>query len=152
MAGGVNDQITKIIDKNSADELSIITAGSKGAAAVISVDSSGNVVTRAAKLSQVTTIAVNTETTVITADTTHYLDVYGVIITNTSSTTVSVTFKDATSGTTRFVIEAPATDTRGFMLDVNSAVAQTALNSNWTATCSSGVSSVIISMLYIKNT
>lgn len=104
------------------------------------------------KLVQQTTITASTaETTVLTAVASTFLDVYGVIVTNTSATVTKVTFKDATSGTTRFVIEVPATETRGFMLTESAAVPQATVNNNWTATCGTSVSSVEITMLAVKN-
>lgn len=101
---------------------------------------------------QQTTITSSTsETTVVTAVASTFLDVYGVIVTNTSATVTKVTFKDATAGTTRFVIEVPATETRGFMLPASAAVPQAASNNNWTATCGTSVASVEISVFYVKN-
>lgn len=100
---------------------------------------------------QTTITSSTTETTVVTAVASTFLDVYGVVATNTSATVTKVTFKDSTTGTTRFVIEVPATDTRGFMLPVSAAVPQAAVNNNWTATCGTSVASVEITMLYIKN-
>lgn len=101
---------------------------------------------------QQTTITSSTaETTVVTAVASTFLDVYGCIVTNTSATVTKVTFKDSTAGTTRFVIEVPATDTRGFMLGESAAVAQATVNNNWTATCGTSVAGVEITMLYVKN-
>ena len=101
---------------------------------------------------QQTTITSSTaETTVVTAVASTFLDVYGVVVTNTSTTVTKVTFKDSTAGTTRFVIEVPPTDTRGLMLPVDSAIPQATVNNNWTATCGTSVASVEITMLYVKN-
>jgi hypothetical protein len=121
----------------------------------LATDLKGRVVTtgapRALKVTQQTTITSSTsETTVLTAVTSTFLDVYGVIVTNTSATVTKVTFKDATAGTTRFVIEVPATETRGFMLPLDAAHVQAATNNNWTATCGTSVASVEITMLAVK--
>jgi hypothetical protein len=77
------------------------------------------------KGNQFTTITASTsETTVVTAVASTFLDVYGVIVENTSATATKVTFKDSTSGTTQFEIYAPAGDTRGFMLPESGALSR----------------------------
>ena len=109
--------------------------------------------TRANNSSQLTTITASTaETTVVTAVAATYLDVYGVIVENTSATGSKVTFKSATGGTTMFEIYVPATDTRGFMLTPGAGFEQAAVNNNWTATCGTSVSSIVISVLFTKST
>lgn len=105
------------------------------------------------KGNQFTTITSSTaETTVVTQVASTFLDVYGVIIENTSATASKVTFKDSTAGTTQFEIFVPAGDTRGFMLPESGAFKQTTVNTNWTATCGTSVASIVITMLYVKNT
>lgn len=79
------------------------------------------------------------------------LDVYGLIITNSSATACTVSIKDATAGTTRATIHVPAGDTRGFMVDPTGALKQATANNNWTATCSASVSSIFITALYTIN-
>lgn len=102
-------------------------------------------------VNQITTITSSTaETTIVTADATYLLDVYGLIITNTSATATKVTIKDATAGTTRMVFQVPATDTRGFMLPVDSGHKQAAVNNNWTATCGTSVADIVITALVNK--
>jgi len=104
------------------------------------------------KANQVTTITSSTtETTIVASVSSVFVDLYGIIITNTSATAVNVAIKDATAGTTRFNIAVPAGDTRGFMLPEGGAVKQTAVTSNWTATCSASVASVIITALTVQN-
>lgn len=104
------------------------------------------------KSNQKTTITSSTsETTIITADATNFLDLYGLIISNTSATASTVTIKDATSGTTRFILIVPAGDTRGFMLPEGGAHKQAANNNNWTATCGTSVASIEITALFVKN-
>jgi hypothetical protein len=101
---------------------------------------------------QSTTITSSTsETTIVTAAASTFLDLYGLVITNTSATVTKVTIKDSTAGTTRAVFEIPATDTRGFMLPVDSALPQATVNTNWTATCGTSVASVEIAAYYVKN-
>jgi hypothetical protein len=107
---------------------------------------------RLTKAVQKTSITVATETTVVTAGGTNiFNDVYAIIVTNKSATGVSVDFKDATAGTTRMTLYAPATDTRGFTVPVDSAMVQAVSNNNWTATVSSAVTSIEITMLYVSN-
>src|SRR6266568_4114423 len=86
---------------------------------------------------QQTTIASSTaETTIIAAAGTGIsADLYGLIITNTSSTYSKVTIKDSTGGTTRLVVSVPSQETRGFTVAANAALPQSASNNNWTATC-----------------
>lgn len=104
------------------------------------------------KGNQFTTITSSTsETTVVTAVASTFLDVYGVIVENTSATASKVTFKDSTGGTTQFEIYVPAGDTRGFMLPESGAFKQTTVNNNWTATCGTSVASIVITVLYVKN-
>ena len=104
------------------------------------------------KSNQHTTITSSTsETTVLTAVAATFLDVYGVIVTNSSATATEVTFKDSTTGTTRFVISAPANDTRGFMLPESAAHKQATVNNNWTATCADSVASIEITMMAVQN-
>lgn len=104
------------------------------------------------KGNQQTTITSSTsETTIITSVSSVFLDVYGIIVSNTSATACAVTVKDATAGTTRVIIEVPANDTRGFMLPVDSAMKQSAVTNNWTATCGTSVASISITALYVQN-
>ncbi len=107
---------------------------------------------RTLKLNQVTTITSSTtETTIATAVASTFLDLYGLIVTNTSATAVNVAIKDATAGTTRMNFAVPAGDTRGFMLPIDAAVKQSGSNANWTATCSASVASVIVTALTVSN-
>lgn len=106
---------------------------------------------RSFKVFQFTTITSSTaETTVLTGDVSNMLDVYGVIATNNSATVTKLTFKDATGGTTRFSLEVPALETRGFMLHCDCAYNQATANANWTATCGTSVNNVDIAMFAFK--
>ncbi len=91
------------------------------------------------------------ETTIVSAVASTFLDLYGVILANSSVTATNVTIKDATSGTTRAVIYVPGNDTRGFMLPESGAIPQAAVNNNWTATCSAAVGTLFATALYVKN-
>lgn len=101
---------------------------------------------------QQTTITSSTsETTIVTADATYKLDLYGLIVTNISSTYTKVTIKDATVGTTRLVLSVPAQETRGFMLPADSGHKQSAANNNWTATCGTSVASIEITAMTARS-
>lgn len=101
---------------------------------------------------QVTTITSSTvETTIITAVAATFLDLYCLIITNTSATGCAVTIKDATAGTTRMVIQVPALETRGFTLPACDGHKQAVVNSNWTATCGTSVASIVVTALFKQN-
>lgn len=107
---------------------------------------------REMKDSQITTITASTaETTIVTADATYKLDLYGIIVVNTSATATEISVKDSTAGTTRFWTSVPANDQRGFMATPSAAHKQAAANNNWTATCADSVSSIIITALFVKN-
>lgn len=137
------------------DTVADVTSAS-GDYSQLSTDLKGRLISvgapRALKTTQQTTITSSTtETTVLSAVTSTFLDVYGVILVNTSPTACDVTFKDSTAGTTRFNIYVPAGDTRGFMLPMDAAHNQTAVNNNWTATCGSSVTSIKITMFAVRN-
>lgn len=117
-------------------------------------DASGRIVVTGAPRDQTahttTTITASTsETTVLAAAAANvYHDIVGVIVVNSSATAARVEFKDATAGTTRFHIYAPAGATVGFMPPVP--VAQATAAANWTATSSASVSSLHIFVQAIK--
>jgi len=107
---------------------------------------------RQLKGKQKTSITTTTETTVVTAGGAGvFNDVYAVVVTNKSATTVFVDFKDSTGGTTQLTLSAPANDTRGFTVPVDSAIPQTTAANNWTATLSAPVTSIEITVLYVSN-
>lgn len=131
------------------------------------VDGSGNVIgstsnaldvniksstVRGAKASQITTITSSTAETIIgTAIAATFLDMYGIIIANTSATKCDISVRDDTGGTVRFIFSVPAGDTRGFMVPESGACTQTAVNKNWTAQCSASVASIVITPFFVKN-
>jgi hypothetical protein len=132
------------------------TAVSDGQRVPAMYDKLGKAITagaiRTTKGVQKTSITVATETTVITAGGAGvFNDVYAIVITNKSATSVFVDFRDSTAGTVRMTLAAPASDTRGFTVPVDSAMIQNAAANNWTATVSSAVSSIEITMLYVQN-
>lgn len=104
------------------------------------------------KANQATTITSSVdETTIVTSVASTFLDLYGLIITNTSAGGTKVTIKDATSGTTRITYQVPAYSTVGFMLPESAAVKQSSAGNNWTATCGSSVASIEISAFTVQN-
>lgn len=98
-----------------------------------------------------TLTSTTTETSLIAAVASTFIDVYGLIVTNISATATEVIFRDVTAGTPRFSIMVPAGDTRGFMLSESAAYKQATVNTAWTAQCVTSVASVKISALYVKN-
>lgn len=92
-----------------------------------------------------------TETTIVAAVASTFLDIYGLVFANTGASTTKVTVKDATAGTTRMVFEVPTLDTRGFMVAVDSAVPQSATNNNWTVTCGTATTALEVTALWVKN-
>lgn len=80
-----------------------------------------------------------------------FADLYCLLVSNTSATATIVTIRDDTTGAIRAIIPVPAGDIRGFALDEDSGMEQTAGNKPWTATCSGSVTSIEVTALYKKN-
>lgn len=99
-----------------------------------------------------TTISGSTsETTIVTAASSIFKDLYGLILNNTGGTTTVCEIRDSTSGSIQMVLTAPtATGPVGFTLPVGSAVPQTTSNNNWTATCSPATSDLEVTALYVN--
>lgn len=107
---------------------------------------------RGLKGEQVTTITSSTaETTIVTQVASTFIDVYGLIMTNSSASATKVTVRDATAGGTARIYYVPAGDMRGFMLPESGAVKQGTVNNNWTATCGTSVASLDVQVLYVLN-
>lgn len=98
-----------------------------------------------------TLIATTGQLSLIPAISTAFIDVYGCILENTSSSTCTVTFRDATAATPQFEFTVPGGDTRGFMVAESGAYRQTAQNTSWTIQCNIAVTSIAASLLYVKN-
>lgn len=92
------------------------------------------------------------ETTIITAVASTFLDLYGLILANTGASATKVTIRDDTAGTVRAIIYVPAGETRGFMLPVDSAIKQAAVNKPWTAQCSVATTAMEVTAMFVKNT
>lgn len=145
-----------------------VTTGGRGATANPTAVADGQVVNamfdklgkqvvvgaiRTLKGTQNTIITASTaETTIVTAVASTFLDLYGLILANTGATTTKVNIRDTTGGSIIATLEVPTLETRGFMLSVDSAIAQTTVNTNWTAQCASSTSSLEVTALYVKNT
>ena len=107
---------------------------------------------REVKAIQTTTITGTSETTIVTAGGAGmFKDLYRLVMTNSSATAVTITIKDATAGTTRYVFAVPAGATVGFSADAGSAAIQSAANNAWTATVSSAVTSIVITAETVAN-
>ena len=91
------------------------------------------------------------ETTIIAAVSAVFQDLYGLVLANTGASTTKVTIKDSTSGTTRMIFEVPTLETRGFMVPVDSAIPQAAVNTNWTATCTTATIALEVTALWVSN-
>lgn len=101
--------------------------------------------------SQTTTITSSTtETTIVTADAANKLDLFRLVISNSSATDCNVTIKDGTGGTTRWVFGVKAGTSTGFAGPADAATPQASINANWTATCSASVASIVITADYVK--
>lgn len=109
--------------------------------------------TRENKGKQKTSLSATTsETTIVTAAASTFLDLYGLILANTGATTTKVDIRDTTGGPIVTTIEVPTLDTRGFMVPVDSAVPQSTVNTNWTAQCAAATTAMEVTALYVKNT
>ena len=89
------------------------------------------------------TLTTTTETTLLASVASTFLDLTGVIISNTSGTAVRVDFRDATAGTVRFSIMVAANGGGGIFVPIRP-VKQTAVTNNWTAQLSAAVTDVRI--------
>jgi hypothetical protein len=107
---------------------------------------------RASRARQVTTITDTSETTIVSAGATGvFRDVFLLLVSNTSATATNVTIRDATAGTTVFVLAVPAGQTVGYSLSACDAIKQSTAANNWTAQLSAGVTSIVITAAYVEN-
>jgi len=97
-----------------------------------------------------TTITGSVANTIIAAGSTGiFNDLYGLTITNTSASNVSVIIGDGINNITTIAV--PSNDTRGFMLPADSALPQNTAAHIWQATVNTAVTSVIIGAFYVQN-
>jgi hypothetical protein len=131
------------------------TAVSGGQRVNLMADKLGKLITNGAvrelKGKTRTSITTTTETTVVAAVAATFNDVYSIVVTNRSATACVVDIRDSTGGTIQMSIAVPAGETRGWAVPVDSAIPQTTVNNNWTATLSAAVTSINITMLYVAN-
>jgi hypothetical protein len=99
---------------------------------------------RALMLTNMITLTSTTETTLVSSGGAGiYVDITSIIVTNTSATAVRVDIRDATNGTVRISVMAPATLT--VIIPIGTApIIQAASNNNWTAQISAAVTDVRI--------
>jgi hypothetical protein len=100
-------------------------------------------------MTQLTLTSTTTETSLIAAVASTFLDLVSVVVINTSATVCQVDFRDSTAGTIRLTLMVPPTDTRGVVYSVP--LPQNAVNTAWTAKCGTSVASIIITGSYITN-
>lgn len=98
---------------------------------------------------QLTTITGTTETTIVTAVASTFLDLVGLKLTNSGTTAVEVAIRDATAGTIIDYLYVPAGDMRGVTYTVP--FKQTTANSNWTAQASAATTSLRVTAQFVKN-
>lgn len=112
--------------------------------------SCANIVTPAlTKGRQATTITSSVaETVIVTSNPENHLDIYSLLISNTSDTDCEVTIREATGGAVAWNYEVPTHDMRGFTVPVESATPQTAIANNWTAQCALSLVSIKVTVLY----
>ena len=105
--------------------------------------------------SQTTTISASTaETTIVNGDPNGAsLDIYAILVTNTSASTVCrVDIRDSTGGVIRAQIQSVGgTPTNGFSLG-GWLLPQINPGGNWTATCGTSTTDIRITVLYTRNT
>lgn len=123
--------------------------------AQLSTDIKGRVITAGAPrslkgMAQVSVSNTTTETSILAATASTFHDVYGIILANTGASTTKVSLRDATAGTVRMIIEVPTLETRGFMLPVDSAVPQSAVNTAWTVQCGTATTALEVTLLYVS--
>jgi len=152
IAAGATGSISAKLRKISADIGTLLTQTDGIEGSLTSID--GKLAARANKTSQQTALtASTTETTILAAGgASTYVDLYRLIISNTSATDTVVTIRDDTAGTTRFIFNVKAGATVGFSGPTDAAAPQTATNKVWTAQSSASVSSIQITAAGIKTT
>lgn len=101
--------------------------------------------------SQTTTISASTsETTIVTANSTQYIDPYLIIVANTSAATQTrIDFRDSTNGSIIFSVNSAGNST--VLINPPVPITQTAKNNNWTATCGTSTTDVRITVFYVKS-
>lgn len=99
--------------------------------------------------SAVVTLTSTSETTLIAAVASTFLDLVSIKLSNTSATAVRCDLRDATAGTVIDTFYLPAGDVRGVVYTVP--WKQTTVNNNWTVQLSGSVTDVRITAQFVKN-
>lgn len=95
------------------------------------------------------TLTTTSETTLLAAVASTFLDLTMLVITNSSSTATTVSIRDATAGTVRMVIDIAANG--GAVIPFPVPRPQTTTNNNWTAQLGTGVTSIHIYAQAVQN-
>ncbi len=101
------------------------------------------------KTVQKTTLTTTASTIVCTSVAAAFLDIYCIIATNTSASATVLRIRD--NATEKIAIAIPAGETRGFTLPESAAIPQATVTNNWTALLDTAVSSVEVTVLFVKN-
>lgn len=99
---------------------------------------------------QRTILTTAAETAITPVDAANFLDLYSLRIANTSATAVQIDLRDATGGAIVDTVMLPGGATFGFHGPAAASLMQAVKNTAWTAQCSAGVTSVIVSVFTIK--
>lgn len=125
------------------------TAVSDGDRADVALDVQGRVITERdgpRELDAIATLTLSsttTETSLLAAVASTFLDILDVIVINSSASASRVDFRDDTAGTIRFFVYAPAGSTVGFS---GQRWPQAVVNKPWTAQCSASVAAIQIAV------
>jgi hypothetical protein len=131
------------------------TAVDNGDAVRLQADDQGRLVTsplapRDLVTQQKTTITSSTsETTIVTAQASTFLDLQMLILSNSSATQTEVTIRDSTAGTTRLIVSLAA-DGGGAVIPFAVPLPQATVNNNWTAQCADSVASIEITAVCVQ--
>lgn len=105
------------------------------------------------KATQTATLSTAAETVIVNAlNATTFADMYGLILANTGATTTKVDIRYGTGSAIVMSFEVPTTDTRGFMVPVDSAIPGSiaTANASWTAQAAA-TAAINVSVFYVKN-
>ncbi len=149
-------RVQKVGNKLYFDD-SLYSGGGGGGGGLSPADSASlstvasSVVTRDKVGDQNTTITSSTAaTTIVTAQAATYLDLVGLILTNTSATGSEVQLLDDDGSTVRAVFWCPATDVRGVVF--SKPFNQSAVNKTWKLKTVTSIASLKVTAQYVENT
>jgi len=96
------------------------------------------------------TLTSTTETTLLAAVASVFLDLVLLVLSNESATEVRVDIRDSTGGTIRLSVDLAA-DGGGAVIPLPVPLPQATVNNNWTAQLSAAVSTVYVTAVAVKN-